>query len=181
MADLVDKFVSACGYPFDAHLVKAIIDAGVDVNAENSEGLTGMHVACGGCIIAPMQEVLVDFLLRHPKLDPNKTSSGWCVWCKGRDSTPLHCAFVYGHIGVKKKVIANPKMTGLNAKNSYGTPIMVALDNRRDETVKEMEIEGIDLKTKNRWGRSLVQQARYGTIIVQDNKTLNSFTENNIR
>ena len=153
MADLVEKFVSACGYPFDVHLCKAIIDAGVDVNAENSKGLTGMHVACGGCIIDPMQEVLVELLLRHTKLDPNKTS-----------------------IGVIKKLIGNPKMTSLNAKNSYGTPIMVAVDNWRDEAVKEMlEAEGIDLKTRNSWGRSLLQQARYGTIIVQENKTLKKY------
>ena len=70
-----------------------------------------------------------------------------------------------------KKLVANTKMTSLNAKNSYGTPIMVAVDNWRDEAVKEMlEAEGIDLKTRNSWGRSLVQQARYGTIIVQENK-----------
>ena len=47
-------------------------------------------------------------------------------------------------------LIANPKMSSLNTKNSYGTPIMVTVDNWRDETVIEMlEIEGIELKTRN--------------------------------
>ena len=162
---MVEQLVDACATAHDKlDVAKAAMDAGVDVNAENDKGITALHAACGGCVIDPKMEEMVDLLLKHPHIDVNKPSSGWCVWCEGRNSTPLHCACAYGHVEIMRKLIRDPRLTSLDTKNSYGTPLMVAVDNWREEAVREMLGEAVDLQTVNSWGRSLVQQARYAIL-----------------
>ena len=80
MSDLVEKFVSACETCdiSDIAVMSAAIDAGVDVNAENSEGFTALHAACCGIVIYPEKEKKLDLLLKHPQIDINKPSSGNC-------------------------------------------------------------------------------------------------------
>jgi len=160
MSGLVENFVAACN-GIDVDGVKAAVDAGVDVNAENSQGFTGLHRACGTNIVAPEKEAMVELLLKHPEIDLNKPSSGRCNRSSSRNCTPLHSACVRGRIATMRKLIQDPRMTSINTKSTYGTPIMVAVDQRKAEAVREMlKVEGVDLQTRNSWGRSLIQQAR---------------------
>ena len=64
MNELVEKFVSACYCPWNLDVAKEAIAAGVDVNAENSKGLTALHVASGGCVIdPPRRDPILELLL----------------------------------------------------------------------------------------------------------------------
>ena len=56
MNELVEKFVSACDIPYNIDVAKEAIVAGVDVNAENSKGLTALHVAVGTVLLIPLEE-----------------------------------------------------------------------------------------------------------------------------
>ena len=162
MNELVEKFVSACVCPWNLEVAKEAVAAGVDVNAENSKGLTALHVASGGCVIDPLRrDPILELLLLHPQIDVNRPSSGYCNWCQSKNSTPLHCACAYGHIDIMTRLLNDSHQSSINTVNSYGTPIMVAVDNWRPEAVSKMlRVEGVDIKTRNSWGRSLTQQAR---------------------
>ena len=162
MNELVEKFVSACDIPYNIDVAKEAIAAGVDVNAENSKGLTALHVASGNWVIDPLRrDPILELLLLHPQIDVNTPSPGYCNWCRGKNSTPLHCACAYGHIDIMTRLLNDSRQSSINTVNSYGTPIMVAVDNWRPEAVNVMlRVDGVDIKTRNSWGRSLTQQAR---------------------
>ena len=78
--------------------------------------------------------------------------------------TPLHFACYHNLIEVIRLLTTHPNLTShsLNKKDVYGrSPIMAAVELGKVEAVKEMiKIFGVDLKTVNSNGKSLLEVAR---------------------
>ena len=62
-----------------------------------------------------------------------------------------------------RRLVTDPRLTTLNARNSYGTPLMCAVDSAGDRNVEAVElmlrVPGVELGTRNSWGRTLKEQA----------------------
>ncbi|KAI9034113.1 kinase-like domain-containing protein [Hyaloraphidium curvatum] len=132
----------------DAGAVEGLLtrQAGLDVNAKDDDGWTGLHHAC-----RKGHEGVVRLLLADPRVDRNAKNP--------RELTALHIACAVGHSAVVGLLVADPKVD-VNAKikgaytafhfacsNGHLAVAQVLLDNRRVDfdTVLSDGQTGIDI------------------------------------
>ena len=130
--------------------MRAALARGEEVNQRDAEGNTGLMVAAGRG-----NEAVVELLLQQPGLDVNHAKEV-ILW------TALHMACRQGYTRIVLMLLAHPSLTCHNAVNSEGcTPLMLAVRMNRVKCVREMmAVEGVDLETRDPWGRGLEEAAR---------------------
>lgn len=121
----------------DIIIVKALIDAGADINAKDPYGETPLHIAC----VRGLEKIIS--LLIAEGADVNARD--------GRALTPLHVAAWGGHEETVALLIANGAM--VDARGDDGaTPLMVSTLSGHSETMALLIDNGADINAKNRTG-----------------------------
>ena len=126
--------------------VKAAIDGGQDLNSSNANNSTGLMWA-----LTRGHNSVVELLLSQPSLDVNTSDiSG---------DTALHCA--YSNVTGLKLLLQASRLTSINARDRHGyTPLMMAVCHGSAEVVQELvRVVGVDLETRDDYGRSLEELA----------------------
>ncbi|MGD8961897.1 MAG: ankyrin repeat domain-containing protein [Desulfobacterales bacterium] len=124
--------------------VKALIAAGVDVNAKNKSGETPLHIAA----VRGYQEitsVLIDKGANVNAID-------------GRELTPLHAAAWGGHKETVALLIANG--AEVDARGDDGvTPMLVSTLSGRNDTMELLINNGANINARNRSGMTPLHAA----------------------
>ena len=125
----------------DTAAIKALIDAGADVNAWGEYGIyTPLQVAVEKGHIAAVK-ALID--------------AGANIHLRGkyRNSTPLHSAAEEGHVAVVKALIDAGANVNAYTREYYSTPLHYAAEQGHVAAVKALIDAGadVDAKDKSRW------------------------------
>jgi len=152
--------------------VKESLVLGVDVNFSDGKA-TGLMKA----ITAGKEEVIAT-LLAHPDIDINRaiTKSG---------VTAMHVACAVDNVAAIKTLTKDTRLTTLNTRECYGySPLMMAVFTGKLSATKQMiEVEGVDMSTKDNQGKGLheVARERHPLLIkVLDNKKPKSKPAENV-
>lgn len=128
----------------DMIIVKALIDAGADINAKDPYGETLLHIAS----VRGFQKIIS--LLIAEGADVNARD--------GRALTPLHAAAWGGHTETAALLIANG--AEINARGDDGvTPLLVSTLSGRNETMELLINNGADIDARNRTGMTPLHAA----------------------
>ena len=121
-----------------------------NVNTGNEKNFTGLMAS----IYAGHNEV-VEVLLKQSSLDVNTSDS--------HGITALHWATAWNNVTGLKMLLADPRLTSVNARRGNGlTPLMSAINGGSVECVRELVREkGVDLDTRNDQGRRMEEVARW--------------------
>ena len=140
------RFWNACKFG-DLEGVNEGFRAGFDINKddERSSAITWA--------IALDQKEVFKLLLERPDININNT----------REASVLHAACIQNKPWAVSALTSDPRLTTINLKDKGGdTPLMAAVFQGHEEVVKIMlEIEEVDLDTKDNTGKSLFTIARY--------------------
>ena len=141
--------------------VKEALGRGVMVNTRDRKGRTGLYLAVNG-----KHEGVVEVLLAHHGIDVN---------CKSRPAAgggaPLHRACAHGpctvSVGIMRRLLAAPRVEVEARAKGGRTPLMVAVAAGQVDKVKLlMEVEGVNLDTRDDTGRSLEDVANKNNRII---------------
>ena len=124
--------------------VRAAIDGGQDLDISDANNTTGLMWA-----LLEGHNSVVELLLSQPSLDVNSNGS-----------TALHWA--NSNVTGLRLLLADPRLTtSINARSCAGeTPLMEAVYHGSVEGVQELvRVVGVDLETRDDYGRSLEQLA----------------------
>ena len=97
---------------------------------------------------------LVQLLLQQPGIDVNHQDIWGC--------TALYCSVIGDNPEGLRLLLAHPRMGSINTRTNNGdTPLMNAIRYGSLSCVRELlRVEGVDLDTRDRQGRSLEEEAR---------------------
>lgn len=152
----------------DLQVVKLLLERGADVNAKDNWDYTAFHHA-----IQARYDEVAEFLLNHPKLDPNATGANGVtplmtyVWREHKEAvqklldrgadvntqdhdgdTALHGAAQTGNVAIIDLLLA--KGAKLNVKNKVGgTPLMWAAVYGHEEAARRLLERGADPALKD--------------------------------
>lgn len=142
MTDNKEWFTSVKNYQLNS--IKKYLQSGQDINAENDDGMTALHIACRSNNLE-----LVKFLVDN-KASINHQPEGYEI-------TPLMTACSYGHMDIVKYLVeeCNAK---LNLRDSYGyTALMMACERGNlDLIIYLLDNKNIDVNIKNIHGHSAI-------------------------
>jgi hypothetical protein len=135
-AGLYDVLIKAAEQG-DINVVKSTINAGADVNAKMSDGMTSlMYASLGG-----HQDIVLVLLVKGADVK-DKTNNG---------VSSLMYASLGGHLGIVRALIASG--ADINAKNNDGwTALMIASMGGHSEVVQELLVKGADVNAKSIYG-----------------------------
>jgi len=122
---------------------------GVDVNFSDGKATGLMKAITGG------HDSVITTLLAHPDIDINRaiTKSG---------VTAMHVACAVNNTSAINTLTKDTRLTTVNTRECYGySPLMMAVfTGKLDATKQMMEVEGVDLSTKDNQGKGLTEVAR---------------------
>ena len=130
--------------------VRRAIDRGEDVNDKNFSDRTGLMLA-----VAYKHNSIVKLLLEQSTLDLNSTNT--------YGKTALHFAAIYDNVEGARLLLADPRLNTHNHKDIEGyTPVMMAILHKTVNALRELVAHpSVDLDTKDKYGRSLVDSTRW--------------------
>ena len=120
-----------------------------DVNTVGSKNMTGLMWA-----VRNNNNSIVRLLLEQPTVDLNCTDKN--------KQTALHWAAFADNAEAVKLLLKNSRLTTANQKDNEGlTPVMLAMSSKNVNALRELGHWKVNLDTKNSWGDSLEQVARW--------------------
>ena len=130
--------------------VREAIARGEDVNGKDEGKWTALMLA-----IFERDTEIVKLLLDQPTVDLN------CTNFNGQ--TALHVAAWKDNVEALKMLLVDPRLTTYNHKNNYDwTPAMMAAHWKKAGALRELVAHpSVDLDTKDSFGRSLEEVARW--------------------
>ena len=138
---------------YNANAVRLLLaDPRVDVNCKNNMGRNALF-----CAVFYGNWEAVQFLLKDQRSDVNNVDKD--------GMTLLHAASHEDSAEVAWLLLAEGRINDINHLDKDGeSPLMVAVLYNREKTVRELVAhQSVDLGTRDRWGRSVEEVARWCT------------------
>lgn len=126
--------------------VKRFLNKGVDINAQNEDGATPLHLAMFAC-----KKDIIEFLIANGANVDARNKRG---------ATPLHNAAWTGYTASVNSLIKHG--ADVNAKDNHGdTPLHEAVSKGRMSTVKILLANGADINVRNNMNQTPLWDAVY--------------------
>ncbi|KAL3248913.1 hypothetical protein ABHI18_011846 [Aspergillus niger] len=141
--------LTLAAYKGSCHVARKLLASGADFNAQDTNGLTALHIAaCEG------DRLVVELLLQHPEVDVNaQDTDGF---------TALHIAAGEGHVPVVELLLQHPRVD-VNVQGTDGLTALHIAAGEEYSPIVELLLPKpkLDVKTQDIEGLTAIHDAAY--------------------